>query len=142
MSTQQSQVFISLAEMFGAAHVDQAAGLDGETAMRYLSAALLVALPVMSIPAAAQQQTEPTSQSGVAQNVQTEADKGIKTRNSGESGYVGKQDRPGAASHAPGETTNTVGATSGSGAPGAESNINSSQADYNASLKDGSAPKK
>lgn len=110
--------------------------------MRCLSVALLVALPVMSIPAAAQQQTGATSQSGVAQNVQTEADKGIKTRNSGESGYVGNQDRPDAASHAPGESTNTSGATTGSSAPGNQSNINSSQADYNASLKDGSAPKK
>ncbi|MHC4051406.1 hypothetical protein [Bradyrhizobium sp. 25ACV] len=110
--------------------------------MRYLSAALLVALPVMSIPAAAQQQTETTSQSGVVQNVQTEADKGIKTRNSGESGYVGNQDRAGSASHAPGEPTSTSAATTGSSAPGNPSNINSSQADYNASLKDGSAPKK
>jgi hypothetical protein len=117
-------------------------GQDGETAMRYLSVALLVALPALSIPAAAQQQTEATSQSGVGQNVQTEADKGVKTRNSGESGYVGNQDRPGAASHAPGETTNAVGTTTGSSAPGNQSNINSSQADYNASLKDGSAPKK
>lgn len=46
---------------------------------------LLVALPVLSIPAAGQQQGA-TSQPGVDQNVQTEADKGIKTRNSGESG--------------------------------------------------------
>ncbi|MGY4370531.1 hypothetical protein ACVW1A_006596 [Bradyrhizobium sp. LB1.3] len=98
-----------------------------------------VALPALSIPAAAQQQTEATTQSGVAQNVQTEADKGVKTRNSG---YVGNQDRPGAASHAPGETTNAVGTTTGSSAPANQSNINSSQADYNASLKDGSAPKK
>ncbi|MBB4382945.1 hypothetical protein [Bradyrhizobium sp. SBR1B] len=110
--------------------------------MRYLSAALLVALPVMSLPAAAQKQTETTSQSGAAQNVQTEAEKGIKSRNSGESGYVGNQDRPGAASHVPGEPRNTSGATTGSSAPGNPSNINSSQADYNASLKDGSAPKK
>ncbi|MDX3968356.1 MAG: hypothetical protein QHD01_17390 [Bradyrhizobium sp.] len=106
--------------------------------MRYLSVALLFALPVIPIAADAQQ-TEPKSQSGVAQSVQTEADKGIKTRNSGESG---NQDRPGAASHAPGETTNTVGTTTGSSATGNQSNINSSQADYDASLKDGSAPKK
>lgn len=77
---------------------------------------LLVALPVMSIPAAAQQQTETTSQSGVAQNVQTQVDKGIKIRDSGESGYVGNQDRPGSASHAPGEPTSTSGATTGSSA--------------------------
>ena len=96
-------------------------GFDGETVMRYLSVALLVALPAISIPAAAQQQTEATSQSSVAQNLQTEADKGVKTRNSGESGYVGNQDRPGAASHAPGETTNAVGATTGGNAPGNQS---------------------
>lgn len=81
----------------------------GETATRYLSLVLLIALPVTSIPAAAQQKTEATSQSGVAQNVQTEADKGIKAPHSGESGYVGDQDLPGAASHAAGETTNTGG---------------------------------
>jgi hypothetical protein len=104
--------------------------------------ALLVVLPVISIPAAAQQPTGTTSNSGGAQNVQDEADKGIKTRNSGESGYVGNQDRPGAAAHAPGETSNTAGTTTGSSAPANQSNINSSQADYNASLKDGSAPKK
>ncbi|MFZ5713439.1 MAG: hypothetical protein ACOY3N_11500 [Bradyrhizobium sp.] len=130
----QSQVFISLAEMFWDAHVDEAAGPRWRTAMRYLSVALLFALPVIPIAADAQQ-TEP-------QSVQTEADKGIKTRNSGESGYVGNQDRPGAASHAPGETTSTVGTTTGSSATGNQSNINSSQADYDASLKDGSAPKK
>lgn len=135
----QSQVFISLAEMFWDAHVDEAAGPRWRTAMRYLSVALLFALPVIPMAADAQQ-TEPKSQSGVAQSVQTEADKGIKTRNSGESGYVGNQDR--AASHAPGETTNTVGTTTGSSATGNQSNINSSQADYDASLKDGSAPKK
>ncbi|UPK31038.1 hypothetical protein [Bradyrhizobium sp. 195] len=109
--------------------------------MRYLSVALLVALPVLSIPAAGQQQGA-TSQPGVDQNVQTEADKGIKTRNSGESGYVGNQDRPGAASHAPGETSNAVGTTTGSSTSGNQSNMNSSQADYDLSLKDGSAPKK
>lgn len=130
----QSQVFISLAEMFWDAHVDEAAGHRWRTAMRYLSVALLFALPVIPIAADAQQ-TEP-------QSVQTEADKGVKTRNSGESGYVGNQDRPGAASHAPGETTSTVGTTTGSSATGNQSNINSSQADYDASLKDGSAPKK
>jgi hypothetical protein len=130
----QSQVFISLAEMFWDAHVDEAAGPRWRTAMRYLSVALLFALPVIPIAADAQQ-TEP-------QSVQTEADKGIKTRNSGESGYVGNQDRPGAASHAQGETTSTVGTTTGSSATGNQSNINSSQADYDASLKDGSAPKK
>lgn len=110
--------------------------------MRALSVAVLAVLPLISGPAAAQQQTGATSQAGVDQNVQTEADKGIKTRNSGESGYVANQDRPGAASHAPGETTSTVGTTTGSSTSGDQSNINSSHADYNASLKDGSAPKK
>lgn len=110
--------------------------------MRYLPLTLLFALPLLPLPAAGQQQTSATPQSSVAQAVQTEADKGIKTRNSGESGYVGNQDRPGAASHAPRETPNAVGTTTGSSAHGDQSNTNSSQADYNASLKDGSAPKK
>ncbi|WP_377827388.1 hypothetical protein ACFKHW_20670 [Bradyrhizobium lupini] len=109
--------------------------------MRKLSLAFVAALPLISIPAAAQQ-TGATSQAGVDKNVQTEADKGIKTRNSGESGYVANQDKPGAASHAPGETTSTAGTTTGSTTPNDQSKINSSQADYNASLKDGSAPKR
>ena len=104
--------------------------------MRSHVAAILAVLPFIATPAAAQQ-TGATPQAGVNQNVQTEADKGVKTRNSGESGYVGNQDKPGAASHAAGEA-NTVGAAPGSNS----SNMNSSQADYNASLNDGSAPKK
>ena len=104
--------------------------------MRSHVAALLAVLPLIATPVAAQQ-PGPTPQAGVNQNVQTDADKGIKTRNSGESGYVANQDKPGTASHAPGEA-NTVGAARDSNS----SNMNSSQADYNASLKDGSAPKK
>jgi hypothetical protein len=54
---------------------------------------------VIALPAQAQQPTETSSQ----QQMQDEADKGIKTRNSGESGYVGEQERPGASSHVPGQ---------------------------------------
>ena len=110
--------------------------------MRSPSLAALALLSLISVPAAAQQQTGSTPQAGVNQQMQTEADKGVKTRNSGESGYVADQDKPGAASHAPGDTTNTVGKTSGSSPSSGGSTMNSSQADYNASLKDGSAPKK
>src|SRR5258705_11268922 len=53
----------------------------------------------IALPAQAQQSTGPSSQ----QQMQDEADKGIKTRNSGESGYVGEQERPGASSHVPGQ---------------------------------------
>jgi hypothetical protein len=45
---------------------------------------------VIALPAQAQQSTGSSSQ----QQMQDEADKGIKTRNSGESGYVGEQERP------------------------------------------------
>ncbi|WGD55089.1 hypothetical protein QA641_15035 [Bradyrhizobium sp. CB1650] len=47
--------------------------------------------------------------------VQRDADKGIKTRNSGESGYVSSQDKPGASAHPPGrpESEQTRGSTSG-----------------------------
>jgi hypothetical protein len=36
------------------------------------------------------------------EQMQRDADKGAKTRNSGESGYVGDQDKPGASAHPPG----------------------------------------
>jgi hypothetical protein len=54
---------------------------------------------VIALPAQAQQSTGSSSQ----QQMQDEADKGIKTRNSGESGFVGEQERPGASSHVPGQ---------------------------------------
>jgi hypothetical protein len=54
---------------------------------------------VIAVPALAQQSTGSSSQ----QQMQDEADKGIKTRNSGESGYAGEQERPGASSHVPGQ---------------------------------------
>ena len=54
---------------------------------------------VIALPAQAQQSTGSSSQ----QQMQDDADKGIKTRNSGESGYVGEQERPGASSHVPGQ---------------------------------------
>ncbi len=74
---------------------------------------------VIAVPALAQQSTGPSSQT----QMQDEADKGVKTRNSGESGYVGEQERPGASSHAPGQpdtkssqtTTGTGSATRDSG---------------------------
>jgi hypothetical protein len=45
--------------------------------------------------------------------MQREADKGAKTRNSGESGYVADQDKPGASAHPPGrpESEQTTGST-------------------------------
>lgn len=36
------------------------------------------------------------------EQMQRDADKGIKTRNSGEAGYVGDQDKPGSSTHPPG----------------------------------------
>jgi len=51
---------------------------------------------MIALPALAQQQTAPNPQ------MQEEADKGAKTRQSGESGYVGEQEKPGASAHAPG----------------------------------------
>ena len=53
----------------------------------------------IALPAQAQQSTGSSSR----QQMQDDADKGIKTRNSGESGYVGEQERPGASSHVPGQ---------------------------------------
>ena len=74
---------------------------------------------VIAVPALAQQSTGTSSQ----QQMQDEADKGIKTRNSGESGYVGEQEKPGAASHVPGQpdtksNQTTTGASSAVGKSG------------------------
>jgi hypothetical protein len=64
--------------------------------MRTSILAIIVAFgTTIVVPALAQQQPTPGQQE--------EADKGIKTRNSGESGYVSEQEKPGASSHAPGQ---------------------------------------
>jgi hypothetical protein len=62
--------------------------------------AMLVASGTMiTLPALAQQQQPvPNPQ------MQEEADKGAKTRQSGESGYVGEQEKPGASARPPGKT--------------------------------------
>jgi hypothetical protein len=73
--------------------------------MRTTIVAMLVASgAVIALPALAQQQTAPNPQQQTAPNpqMQEEADKGAKTRQSGESGYVGEQEKPGSSAHAPG----------------------------------------
>ena len=58
----------------------------------------------MAVPALAQQSTAPSQpQMQSDKQMQEEADKGIKTRDSGQSGFVGEQERPGASAHAPGQ---------------------------------------
>ena len=70
--------------------------------MRTTMVAMLVASGTMiTLPALAQQQTTPNPQ---MQQMQEEADKGAKTRQSGESGYVGEQEKPGASARPPGKT--------------------------------------
>ena len=51
--------------------------------------------------------------------MQRDADKGVKTRNSGASGYVADQDKPGASAHPPGRpgSEQTTGSSSQTGAP-------------------------
>ncbi|MCC8957230.1 hypothetical protein H8B02_28490 [Bradyrhizobium sp. Pear77] len=73
--------------------------------MRISTLTALVAVAAFGYPAAAQQASP-------GQNLQSEADKGAKTQNSGASGYVGDQERPGAAAHPPGEPGVTTGASS------------------------------
>jgi hypothetical protein len=68
--------------------------------MRKSTLAMVVALgSIVGLPALAQQQTVPNPQ---MQQTQEEADKGVKTRQSGESGYVGMEEKPGASTHPPG----------------------------------------
>ena len=67
--------------------------------MRTSTLAMVVAIGSMiAPPVLAQQQTPPKPQ------MQEEADKGVKTRQSGESGYVGEQEKPGASARPPGKT--------------------------------------
>jgi hypothetical protein len=92
----------------------------------FTAAALMAAATALGTSAMAQQ--------SVNQSTQTEADKGIKTQNSGASGFVEDQEKPGAAAHAPGQpaianpTGNASGATSaqnsGAGISGAPGNKN------------------
>jgi hypothetical protein len=92
--------------------------------MRISVFALLVALGTAVAPAMAQQQQP--SASGNPQ-MQNEADKGVKTRNSGESGYVADQEKPGASPTAPGRPSSpTTGSSSGTeGATGPSSGAKS-----------------
>ena len=46
--------------------------------------------------------TDPKTTGQANEQMQRDADKGIKTRNSGEAGYVGDQDKPGSSAHPPG----------------------------------------
>jgi hypothetical protein len=79
--------------------------------MRTSIFALLVALgTAVALPAMAQQQQQPAPNNP---QMQDEADKGVKTRNSGESGSVADQEKPGAAPTAPGRPNSQ---TTGSGA--------------------------
>ena len=86
--------------------------------MRTTIVAMIFASGTMiALPVQAQQQTTPNSQ------MQEEADKGVKTRQSGESGFVGEQEKPGASAHPPGRTDTappTTGSATGTstGAPG------------------------
>ena len=77
--------------------------------MRTSILAVIVAFgTATAVPALAQQQSTGSSSQ---QQMQDEADKGIKTRNSGESGFVGEQERPGASSHVPGQPDTKSGQT-------------------------------
>jgi uncharacterized protein HemX len=81
--------------------------------MRISISALLVALgTAAAVPAIAQQQQQPSPNTT---QMQDDADKGVKTRNSGESGYVADQEKPGASANAPGRpnSSQTTGSSSG-----------------------------
>jgi hypothetical protein len=78
-------------------------------------AMLFASATMITLPVLAQQQTAPNPQ------MQEEADKGAKTRQSGESGYVGEQEKPGASAHAPGTAAPTTGSTTGTSTGTADS---------------------
>ena len=70
----------------------------------------------IATPAQAQQSTAPGQQMQSEKQMQEEANKGIKTRDSGESGFVGQQERSGASAHPPGRPDPSSNQTTGSGA--------------------------
>ena len=81
--------------------------------MRNLTAILFVtATATLGAPAVAQQP--------VNQKVQEQADKGIKTENSGASGYVADQDKSGASAHPPGQPNKTSDTGAAATAPSAQ----------------------
>ena len=84
------------------------------TSILATAAAIGVAI---AAPAQAQQSTTPGQQMQSDKQMQEEADKGIKTRDSGESGFVGQQETPGASAHPPGRPdASSSQTTTGSGA--------------------------
>ena len=95
--------------------------------MRTSVLATMVAVGAMiSVPALAQQLPEQS------QKMQDEADKGAKTRNSGDSGYVADQEKPGASSHAPGQpdtkhNQTTTGAGTGTHESGIAGDVSAGQ---------------
>src|SRR5213080_3634985 len=84
------------------------------TSVLATTAAFGIAIAVL--PAQAQQSTAPGQQMQSEKQMQEEADKGIKTRDSGESGFVGQQETPGASAHPPGRPDPSSNQTTGSGA--------------------------
>ena len=87
--------------------------------MRSSILAMTVALgTTIALPAIAQQSPTPGQQQVQSdKQMQEEADKGIKTRDSGQSGFVGEQETPGASAHSPGQPNPSSSQTTrGSGA--------------------------
>jgi len=87
-------------------------------------AIIVVAAAAVAFQAKAQQQPqaapseltkEQIDKGGKTSMANQFADKGVKTRNSGESGYVGDQDKTGASAHPPGRPDSQQ--TTGTGAP-------------------------
>jgi hypothetical protein len=83
-----------------------------DSAVRYSTLVLLAAVSCAGLPAMAQ--TSPST------SPQSEADKGIKTENSGASGVVGEQQRPGSAAHLPGDPNRAETAGQAATAPSAQ----------------------
>jgi len=80
--------------------------------MRTPTLVLLALISCAAVPANAQ--TSPST------SLQNEADKGIKTENSGASGYVGEQQKPGSAAHLPGDPNRTENSGRAAAAPSAQ----------------------
>ena len=92
--------------------------------MRTSLLAMLIAFgaTTVAMPAIAAYKIRPAAERHMSQKSphmmahhQMHADRGIKTRNSGASGYVAHQERPGASASPPGRRGTTTGSTAGTG---------------------------
>ncbi len=105
----------TLPHAFGKAVLAALCGREYDRRTANLILTMMVAFgTTITMPTVAQQSTAPGQQMQPSQQMQENADKGIETRNSGDSGYVADQENPGASAHPPDQPDSNSSTTMGS----------------------------